>query len=103
MREIRSSVEMGKPLLALLEPDAAKGLSMCEIKFQLTEGWRDDRHVLHSVADSYAKWGFDDKPAPDELVAALFQSEPIEWNRLGKFQVEYCRGTPSLAWPPVGY
>ena len=83
MREIRSSVARGVPLLALLEPDPAKGLKEHTIKEQLLVGWRDE-HGLHEVAASYAAWGFKGGPSRDELVAALFAREPIEWNRIGE-------------------
>ena len=84
MREIRSSVAKGVPLLALLEPDPAKGLKEHVIKDQLLVGWRDE-HGLHEVAASYVAWGFEGGPSPDELVAALFARETIEWNRIGEW------------------
>ena len=78
MREIRSAVRKGKPLLAVLEPEVGKGgLSVSEIT-----------HQLLAADDNYARWGFadDDGPHGEELVAALFAEEPIEWNRIGHFQ-----------------
>ena len=98
MREIRSSVARGVPLLALLEPDPAKGLKKDAIKEQLLVGWRDE-HGLHEVAASYAAWGFEGGPSRDELVDALFAREPIEWNRIGEWA--WCR-LPLQPAPPCG-
>ena len=77
MRELVSCVVKRKPIIALLEPEASHGgLRPEEIKTQLS-----------AAEDSYAKWGFaKDAPRADVLFAALFASEPIEWNRIGAFQ-----------------
>ena len=77
MIELRSSVSMRKPILALVDPDSSRGgLTQEQVFQQLVE--TDAR---------YAKWGFDtDGPRGAELYAALFAREPIEWNRIGCFQ-----------------
>jgi len=113
MRELRAAVTRKKPLLALFEPDRAKGLKAHEVREQLTEGWRDEEGIFHPVGELYEKWGFaissdggrgaesdagptspkspkspkpEEGPPPNALAAALFASWPIEWNRIGCFQ-----------------
>jgi hypothetical protein len=77
MIELRSTVAKGKPVLALLEPEACHGgLTTEEVREQLV---KSDAY--------YAKWGFgDDGPRGAELYDALFHDEPVEWNRIGCFQ-----------------
>ena len=81
MIELRATVTMSKPIVALTDNDTGRGgLSMEEVRAQLCE------------ADAnYQKWGFDDDgPRGEELYKTLFGEEPIEWNRIGVFQ-EYAR------------
>ena len=70
IRELRHSVESGKRIIAMLEPDANRGgLTVAQVEEMLC----DSPHVS----------------SPDEgaaLAMALFQEPPIEWNRLGVFQ-----------------
>ena len=75
MIELRTAVALGKPLIALMEPELGHGGLTSE---QVRE------HL--SLADAnFTKWGFDDGPRSAELYAALFAPdvEPIEWNRCG--------------------
>lgn len=73
MREIRSACENGVPLLALLEPDPTKGFTTFEVECE-----------LERAQEHYSKWGFLDGPGAASLAAALFDNEPIEWNRIGE-------------------
>ena len=84
MIELRSTVSMSKPLVALTDNDAARGgLSMEEVRTQLCE-----------ADTNYQKWGFDDDgPRGEQLYERLFSEEPVEWNRIGVFQ-EYAPGQP---------
>ena len=77
MRELRSSVIMGKHIIALVDPETVHGgLSIADI----------ESHLIESDA-AYAGWGFDnDYPKGRELFQAIFHNPPIEWNRLGLFQ-----------------
>ena len=77
MRELVSSTEMRKPIIALIDSDASRGgLSLGEIQTQVLE------------ADGmYAKWEFNQNGlAGQELYDHLFAHDPIEWNRIGHFQ-----------------
>ena len=72
--ELRAAVTQHKPIIALVDPDASRGgLTRQQVHEQ-----------LRAAEGSYARWGFDaNGPRGDELHAALFASEPIEWNRIG--------------------
>jgi len=78
MRELVAATTMGKPILALVDPEHAHGggLTLNDVSAQLL-----------SAAGSYDKWGFDvDALRGEALYARLFESELIEWNRIGVFQ-----------------
>ena len=72
MRELVATVQMGKPIIALIDTDTSRGgLTLEQVQQRL--------HCPH-----YARWGFaDDTPNGDLLIEALFAHEPIEWNRIG--------------------
>ena len=76
MIELRSAVQYKKPIIALLDPDRLRGgLSIESVHEQLLE------------ADARcSSWGFDKGPYGATLFDALFNAEPIEWNRIGHFQ-----------------
>ena len=77
MIELRSAVMKGKRIQPLLDPESNHGgLTREQIYDQLV------------AADAnYSKWGFDDDgPKGAELEKALFEQDPIEWNRIGAFQ-----------------
>ena len=83
MIELRASVSKKKRIIALIDNEANHGgLRISAVQAQLLE------------ADSkYSKWGFDDDgPRGEKLFEALFEQEPIEWNRIGAFQ-EYAGHT----------
>ena len=66
MRELRYSVEQGKAIIALLEPEAKRGgLTPEQMREQLT---------------------LNEPELGKAFAAALFSSEPVEWNRIGCFQ-----------------
>ena len=77
MLELRSAVSKAKRIIALIDNEASHGgLTLPMIQLQ-----------LHEAHTSYEKWGFDDDGLHGErLFEALFQEEPIEWNRIGAFQ-----------------
>ena len=81
MREILRAVVTGKPIVALLEPEAKHGgLKQEEIRAQLLEA--DGNYVKWGLAKEVESWGFV-TPTAAVLFAALFAREPIEWNRIG--------------------
>ena len=84
MREILRAVVTGKPIVALLEPEAKHGgLTQEQIRAQLIEA--DGYYMAWGLAEEVASWGYE-IPTPDKMYDALFAREPIEWNRIGAFQ-----------------
>ena len=78
MRELVSSTTKGKEIIALIEPEANHGgLSLEQV------------HAFLVKAEGlFAKWAFDaEAPCGQALYDHLFKREPIEWNRIGHFQV----------------
>jgi len=77
MIEMTSTVTQGKPILALMDPEANHGgLNTEEVHKQLLD-----------AEASYPKWGFDaGAPLGEQLFTALYAAEYIEWNRIGAFQ-----------------
>ena len=85
MRELLRTVVTGKPIIALLEPESSHGgLTREQVREQLDI-------VIASLS---ASWGLDEKveswgyemPSAIQLYDALFARDPIEWNRIGRFQ-----------------
>ena len=77
-RELTSAVRQGKPLIALLDPEAKHGgMSLLEV-----------RKELEAISTRYPGWCFPrGTPEGAELAASLLDKEPvIEWNRIGVFQ-----------------
>lgn len=92
MRELLRALYNGKPLIALLEPEARRGgMTRDEVSKALRE--------VHDEG-SYAKWGLDAElqqwgmQPPTHLYNIIFADTPIEWNRIGAFQV--CLPCPCL-------
>ena len=89
MRELRRAVQQGKPLIALLEPEARRG-GVTE------EGMRSQliaAEECRAASGEASGPGTPSRRADDstprsgaELADALFAQEAIEWNRLGAFQ-----------------
>ena len=78
MIELRAAVAKGKPIVALIEPEAKHGgLTKAQIEEQLLE-----------ANANYEKWGFGDDGGPEgaTLYEALFAADAVEWNRIGAFQ-----------------
>ena len=64
-------------MIALIEPDKSRGLSVQQVHEQILQ-----------AADHYMDWGIDDAaPRGPNLINHMFANEPIEWNRIGHFQV----------------
>ena len=81
MIELRSTVNMRKAIIPVLELDHSRGgLSNQQILTRLLES-----------DNKWAKWGFVGDGLGEakgrQLYKALFSYEPIEWNRIGAFQV----------------
>jgi hypothetical protein len=96
MRELLRAVVTGKPIVALLEPEKRKGgLTQDDILEQLQQAARPCKQNGVAYYNMYAFWGLADElvqwghalPSVDDLHAALFAREPIEWIRIGAFQV----------------
>ena len=77
MRELRSAVKYGKPLIPVIEMDPTKGgLSMDAM-----------REELMAADAKYTRWGFDDAwPRGEDLASYLEERHPIEWIRLSALQ-----------------
>ena len=102
-REIIYAVLLKKPLVAVLEPDPARGglhrrtIEELLAKQRFTPHGKDDAPADHSwvakwkLEDEIAKWGFTMMPTCAEIAEALFQDEVIEWNRLTASQAVSAR------------
>jgi hypothetical protein len=83
MRELMRALQLGKPIIALLEPDRKHGgLGSEQVRRQLWEA--EGLYASWGLEAEMIDWGFE-RPDPDALHASLF-AEPIEWNRIGAFQ-----------------
>ena len=84
MRELLSTIQKGKPVIALLEPELSKGGLTKEVVME----------HLASCESKYEKWGLAEqiegygwkRPITKFLYDKLFESDAIEWNRIGAFQ-----------------
>lgn len=95
MRELLRAVVTRKPLVALLEPEQRKGgLTEGQILEQLQEaGLSNEKSGVWAsmyerwgLAAEVSHWGYE-LPSAVDLHESLFAREPIEWNRIGAFQV----------------
>ena len=89
MRELLRAVLTSKPIITLLEPEVRRGgLTTDQILEQLREA--DSQYESWGLAQEVRGWaaaeGLGAMPSADELYAALFAAEAIEWNRVGAFQ-----------------
>jgi len=76
IRELIATAKKNKPVIALIEPDKSRGLSVQQVHEQILR-----------AADHYMDWGIDDAaPHGQNLIDHVFANEPIEWNRIGHFQ-----------------
>jgi hypothetical protein len=86
MRELLRAVFDGKPLIALVETEMRKGgltleqsrEGLVNVITRLRENWG-----TANLSTEMVEWGFEPPPNASLLYAALFASEPIEWNRIG--------------------
>ena len=96
MRELLRAVVTKKRILTLLELDAKHGgLTQDTIRVQLnaasapcSKGDSEYASMYHmrGLTSEVERWGYF-MPSAEKLLAAMFASEPIEWNRIGFFQV----------------
>lgn len=85
-RELLRAVLRGKPLIALIEPEARHGAFTIE---EIRETLSDDAWAYSwGLEGEMAALGYDKMPTGQELVDALFADYPIEWNRFSAFQVQ---------------
>ena len=90
MRELLRTVATGKQIIALLEPEVKKGgLAIENIEAALLECDGPCQKHDATYLSKYAMWGLDaevrawgyEMPDAEKLRAALFEDDPIEWNR----------------------
>ena len=88
IQELQAAVRLRKPLLTLVEPDATRGgVTRAEALATLQSA------IKEGVVPSHL--GLDGAAVAD-LIDCLFGSAPIEWLRIGAFQVRFHARTPSL-------
>jgi len=86
MRELLRAVVKRKPMFTLLEPEPKHGgLSKEQVHESLSCNQDCDFYGMCGLAAEVSEWGFS-VPTADELFAALFVKEPIDWVRIGIFQ-----------------
>ena len=95
MRELLRAFVTGKPIVVLAEPDSKKGgMTSEQVMQQLREAEAPykkhgeefpSKYVMWGLAREVEGWGYH-MPSADVLHTALFDVEPIEWIRIGKFQ-----------------
>jgi len=95
MREILRAVVKRKPILAMLEPEREKGgLTQDEIFREVHEAdttcekagkWYSSKYVLWGLDAEVKDWGYH-MPDGSDICNEVFESDPIEWNRIGAFQ-----------------
>ena len=77
IRELIATAKKNKPVITLIEPDKSRGLSVQQVHEQILQ-----------AAEHCKDWGIDDAaPHGQSLIDHVFANEPIEWNRIGHFQV----------------
>jgi len=94
MRELVASVAKQKPVISLLDLDVARGgLTLDEVRSQIieleAEGFNETwgfRTVSGSSMRSKGWHGALLWPGSERICEHLFESDPIEWNRIGHFQ-----------------
>ena len=95
MRELLRAAVTGKPIIAMLEPEAKHGgLTEEEIRQQLSDADLPCEKQGTKFRNMYEMWGLRDEvhswgykmPSADDLCQALFASDLIEWARIGAFQ-----------------
>ena len=85
MRELLRAAVTGKPIVALLELEAKHGgIDRSEIIDHLQKA--NSMYERWGLSSEVASWGYN-MPAHEDLMAILFKHPPVEWNRIGAFQV----------------
>ena len=69
----------GKPLIALLEPEARNGGISVDVIRTLLDG--DEWASGFSLEDEMASLGFPALPTGGDVITALLARDPIEWSR----------------------
>eukprot|EP00966_Prymnesium_polylepis_P108200 2504989-Prymnesium_polylepis.1 len=88
MRELLRAVLTNKPIIALMEPDPSHGgLTRAQIRdaLELASNGPTCLCVQWGLVEKAEGWGYE-LPSGEQLYNAVFAQEPIEWNRLGRFQ-----------------
>ena len=95
MREILRAVVTGKPIITLMESEVGKGgVTQERVLQQLGDAAAPcekngaqypSKFAMWKLTKEMTDWGYE-MPGTDALYAAIFDKEPIEWNRIGAFQ-----------------
>jgi len=84
MRELLSSVHLKKEIITVLELDRNKGaMTKGDIKAHLVQA--EIRYAQWEMLETFCERGWA-LPVDQMLYGALFESKPIEWNRIADFQ-----------------
>jgi hypothetical protein len=92
LKELFRAVCQGKDILAMLEPDATQqgGLTQADVQALVTNS------KLEKLRNYYVEWraegtllprAFEHPPDEGNVRTALFETPPVEWNRLPHLQV----------------
>ena len=93
-RELILSVLLGKPLIAVIEPDTFRGgLSRADIEdLLLNRGGKLEESegqvwvLKWGLDEEMRRFGYETMPTGKQVVDALFAKSSIEWNRFSAFQ-----------------
>ena len=90
MREVLRAVVTRKPITALLELEANHGglmrqeveeeLRACDLPCERNGVQYPSKWAMWGLDKEVESWGFH-MPSAEDIIAALFAAEPIEWNR----------------------
>jgi hypothetical protein len=84
VRELLRAVCWGRPIIAVLEPEAGKGgLTLAQIREGVERA--DGQYGTWKLEAAMEAWG-KARPSVADVLGALFAKEPIEWNRKGELQ-----------------
>lgn len=95
MRELARAKVTGKPIVALIEPEAKQGgMEPDEIRGQLQAADAPcekqgivfpSKYVMWGLTAEVESWGYH-LPSGEQLFQTLFAADPIEWNTISAFQ-----------------
>ena len=86
MRELLRAVMKGKPIITILEPEKKHGgITYADVVEQLHQAMSslDTWGLTAEVVQWQDDEGLKERPTADELANALFNTEVLEWNRIG--------------------